>query len=130
MEPGAGTVPDRDAQLPLVTGRVPERHVDDLPRVGELQGGGEQHRMVSIPPKLPRRHHLPGWLTHTKQRKTQIPCRFDLSQEGVLILGFMQTWSLMGGIALLAHMSGAAITHGVCININAYIQDFGKAGRD
>lgn len=25
--------------------------------------------VVSIPPKLPRRHHLPGWLTHTKQRK-------------------------------------------------------------
>ena len=84
MEPGAGTVSDRDAQLPLATGRVPERHVDDFPRVGELQGGGEQHRMVSIPPKLPRRHHLTGWLTHTKQRKTQIPCRFDLSQEGAL----------------------------------------------
>lgn len=57
MEPGAGTVSDRDAQLPLATGRVPERHVDDLPRVGELQGGGEQHRGIhttqTTPPSSP-----------------------------------------------------------------------------
>lgn len=57
MEPGAGTVPDRDAQLSLATGRVSERHVDDLPRVGELQGGGEQHRGIhtaqTTPPSSP-----------------------------------------------------------------------------
>lgn len=55
MEPGVRTVPDRDAQLPLATGRVTERHVDDLPRVGELQGGGEQHRGIhtTTPPSSP-----------------------------------------------------------------------------
>lgn len=31
---------------------------------------------------------------------------------------------------LLARMTGAAITHEERINIDTYIQDFGKSGRD
>ena len=31
---------------------------------------------------------------------------------------------------LLVRMTGAAITYEGCININTYIQDFGKSGRD
>lgn len=59
----------------------------------------------------------------------QIPCRFDLSREGVLTLGFMWTRPLIGSVVLLVRTTGAAITHEVCIDINTYIQDFGKSVR-
>ena len=61
-------VSDRDVRLPTARVGITELHIGDAPGVGELQGGGEQHRGIHTT-KLPDRHHRLTGLTHTKQRK-------------------------------------------------------------
>ena len=66
-------VSDRDVRLPTARVGITELHIGDAPGVGELQGGGEQHRGIHTT-KLPDRHHRLTGLTHTKQRKAIFLC--------------------------------------------------------
>ena len=57
VETRARPVSDRDMRLPTARVGITELHIGDAPGVGELQGGGEQHRGIHTTKLVDRHHH-------------------------------------------------------------------------
>ena len=79
VETRAGRETDRDMQFAFAVRPVAELHARHPPRVGQLQGGGEQRSGIHTT-KLPERPRRQSAFTHTKQRKAIL--RWVLQERG------------------------------------------------